>query len=90
MNGAIVITENISGKIISLVGGYNNINSVFNRATQAKRQAGSLFKILRPIQGSIFQIFKYSPIQGTLSGLFTPALFTPALTPPPPQKKNAI
>ncbi len=44
INGAIVVIENISGKILALVGGYDYKQSKFNRVIQAKRQPGSAFK----------------------------------------------
>ena len=44
VNGAIVVIENRSGKILSLVGGYDFRQSNFNRVTQAYRQPGSAFK----------------------------------------------
>jgi len=42
VNGAIVVANPHSGKILAMVGGYGE--SQFNRATQAKRQPGSAFK----------------------------------------------
>jgi penicillin-binding protein 1A len=44
INGAIVVIENISGKILALAGGYDYKQSKFNRVIQAKRQPGSAFK----------------------------------------------
>ena len=44
INGAIIVIENISGKILSIVGGYDYAYSKFNRAIQAYRQPGSIFK----------------------------------------------
>ncbi|PAU99467.1 penicillin-binding protein [Helicobacter sp. TUL] len=44
LNGAMVVTESQSGKILALVGGVDYKKSVFNRATQAKRQFGSSIK----------------------------------------------
>lgn len=44
LNGAIVVTENHTGKILALVGGIDHTQSAFNRATQAKRQFGSAIK----------------------------------------------
>lgn len=44
LNGAIVVTENATGKILALVGGIDHSKSAFNRATQAKRQFGSAIK----------------------------------------------
>ena len=42
--GALVAIENRTGRILAMVGGYNFERSKFNRATQAYRQLGSLFK----------------------------------------------
>lgn len=44
LNGAMIVTESQSGKILALVGGVDYKKSVFNRATQAKRQFGSSIK----------------------------------------------
>ncbi|WP_156471820.1 penicillin-binding protein 1A [Helicobacter himalayensis] len=44
LNGAIVVTESDTGKILALVGGVDYKKSSFNRATQAKRQFGSSIK----------------------------------------------
>lgn len=44
LNGAMVVTESKSGKILALVGGIDHAQSSFNRATQAKRQFGSSIK----------------------------------------------
>ncbi|MCI6217909.1 MAG: PBP1A family penicillin-binding protein [Helicobacter sp.] len=44
LNGAIVITESQTGKILALVGGVDYKRSPFNRATQTKRQFGSSIK----------------------------------------------
>ena len=44
LNGAGVVLESGTGKILALVGGYDYKASVFNRATQSKRQPGSSFK----------------------------------------------
>ena len=44
LNGAMIVTESKSGKILALVGGVNHSKSSFNRATQAKRQFGSSIK----------------------------------------------
>ncbi|WP_027327347.1 penicillin-binding protein 1A [Helicobacter pametensis] len=44
LNGAMVVTENHTGKILALVGGVDHSKSPFNRATQAKRQFGSAIK----------------------------------------------
>ena len=42
--GALVYLENRTGKVRVIMGGKNYRDSVFNRATQAKRQPGSSFK----------------------------------------------
>ena len=44
VNGAIVVVEPTSGRVLALVGGYSYSLSKFNRATQAMRQPGSAFK----------------------------------------------
>ncbi len=43
--GAIVTLDSETGEILALVGGVNYNQSQFNRATQAKRQPGSTFKV---------------------------------------------
>ncbi|MDE5603918.1 MAG: PBP1A family penicillin-binding protein, partial [Helicobacter sp.] len=44
LNGAFVVLENQSGKILALVGGVDYKKSNFNRATQSSRQIGSSVK----------------------------------------------
>ena len=44
VNGALVVVEPNTGRVLALVGGYSFSLSSFNRATQAKRQPGSTFK----------------------------------------------
>ena len=44
VEGAIVVLDPHTGRMLSLVGGYDYRISEFNRATQARRQAGSAFK----------------------------------------------
>ena len=44
VNGAIVVMDTVSGKVLALVGGYDYNLNKFNRATQALRQSGSAFK----------------------------------------------
>ena len=43
-NGAIIVIDPHSGKVLALTGGFSFKISEFNRATQAKRQPGSAFK----------------------------------------------
>jgi len=43
-NGAIVVMDPFTGRVLSLVGGFSYSLSEFNRATQAQRQPGSAFK----------------------------------------------
>jgi penicillin-binding protein 1A len=44
LNGAIISMESSTGKILAMVGGVDYNSSVFNRAFQSKRQAGSSIK----------------------------------------------
>lgn len=44
VNGAFVVVEPNTGRVLALVGGYSFSLSSFNRATQARRQPGSTFK----------------------------------------------
>ncbi len=44
VNGALVVVEPNTGRVLALVGGYSFSLSKFNRATQASRQPGSAFK----------------------------------------------
>ena len=44
LQGSLVAIDPVSGDILALVGGRNYRESPFNRATQARRQAGSAFK----------------------------------------------
>ncbi len=44
IQGAIVMIENRTGAVLALVGGRDADESRFNRATQARRQVGSIFK----------------------------------------------
>ena len=44
VNGAILIMDPYTGRVLALSGGFSFKNSEFNRATQALRQPGSAFK----------------------------------------------
>ena len=44
VNGAIIVMDPFTGRVLSLVGGFSYNLSEFNRATQAFRQPGSAFK----------------------------------------------
>ena len=44
--GALVALDPTNGEVLTMVGGRNYLESQFNRATQAKRQPGSVFKPL--------------------------------------------
>ena len=44
VNGAIVIMDPYTGRVMAMAGGFSYRLSEFNRATQAKRQPGSAFK----------------------------------------------
>ena len=44
IEGALLAIDNRTGQIRAMVGGFSFARSKFNRATQAKRQVGSLFK----------------------------------------------
>ena len=44
INGAIVVMDPYTGRVLAMAGGFSYRLSEFNRATQAKRQPGSAFK----------------------------------------------
>tara|TARA_B100001540_G_scaffold277832_1_gene265558 strand:- start:1307 stop:3643 length:2337 start_codon:yes stop_codon:yes gene_type:complete len=44
VNGAIIVMDPYTGRVLALSGGFSFKNSEFNRATQALRQPGSAFK----------------------------------------------
>jgi penicillin-binding protein 1A len=44
VEGALLMVDNRTGQIRAMVGGFSFARSKFNRATQARRQVGSLFK----------------------------------------------
>jgi penicillin-binding protein 1A len=67
-DGAIFVMQPASGKVLSMVGGYNYESSKFDRATQAKRQVGSTIKTfvyLAALESSIEPntIFEDEPIE---------------------------
>ena len=44
VEGAVLVLDNRTGQVLTMVGGYSFDRSKFNRATQANRQVGSAFK----------------------------------------------
>jgi penicillin-binding protein 1A len=60
VEGAIVAIDPTDRTVVALVGGYDFNRSVFNRATQAKRQPGSSFKPF--IYGAALESEKYTTI----------------------------
>ena len=44
INGAVVVMDPHTGRVLAMMGGFNYGDSQFNRAIQAKRQPGSAFK----------------------------------------------
>jgi penicillin-binding protein 1A len=46
IEGAIVAIDNETGQILAMTGGFDFARSEFNRATQARRQVGALFKTI--------------------------------------------
>ncbi|MFO1130175.1 MAG: PBP1A family penicillin-binding protein [Rickettsiales bacterium] len=44
LNGGLVVMDYETGRVFAIIGGYSYNDSKFNRATQAKRQIGSLVK----------------------------------------------
>ncbi len=59
IEGALVLIDPHSGKVLSMIGGYSYQRSQFNRVTQSLRQPGSAFKpivYLAAVDG-----FKYTP-----------------------------
>jgi penicillin-binding protein 1A len=59
LEGALVAIDNRTGQVRAMVGGFSFVRSKFNRATQAKRQVGSLFK---PILYSAALDRGYTPV----------------------------
>ncbi len=82
-NGCIVVLQPQTGYILALVGGKNYIKSQFNRATQAKRQVGSILKpmvYLSAIQSrkyTTMSLIENTPLSLTVKGkLWQPRNFT--------------
>jgi len=44
VQGAMVIMDPVTGRVLAMIGGFSYLQSEFNRATQAYRQPGSAFK----------------------------------------------
>ncbi|MBX7489945.1 PBP1A family penicillin-binding protein [Helicobacter turcicus] len=68
LNGAFVVLENKSGKILALVGGVDYEKSNFSRATQSKRQIGSSVKpflYLSAINSGVMQNYQIPDIART-------------------------
>lgn len=68
VNGAMMIVENETGRVLASQGGYDFNSSKFDRTTQAQRQPGSLFKsfvYLAALESGIEpnQIFEDEPIE---------------------------
>ena len=59
IEGAVVLLDPHSGKIVALVGGYSYRRSKFNRATQSYRQPGSAFKPV--VYLTAIDQFRYTP-----------------------------
>lgn len=59
IEGALVLLDPHSGKVVSMVGGYGYQRSQFNRVTQSLRQPGSAFKPL--VYLAAVDGFKYTP-----------------------------
>ncbi|EEO25934.1 penicillin-binding protein 1A [Helicobacter winghamensis] len=68
LNGAFVVLENKTGKILALVGGVDYAKSNFSRATQSKRQIGSSVKpflYLSAINSGVAQNYQIPDIART-------------------------
>lgn len=59
IEGAVVLLNPNSGRVVAIVGGYDYSRSNFNRATQSLRQPGSAFKPI--VYLSAVDGFRYSP-----------------------------
>ena len=72
LQGSLVAMDPSTGDVLALVGGHDFRSSSFNRATQARRQAGSAFK---PI------VFAAALERGFAPGTLLKELDTPIITP---------
>lgn len=66
VNGAIVVMEPQSGRVLAMVGGYSFSLSNFNRATQAMRQPGSSFKPF--VYATALETGKFTPASIVVDG----------------------
>jgi penicillin-binding protein 1A len=72
-NGALMAMRPASGRVVAMVGGYDYLASQFDRATQAKRQIGSLVKVfvyLTALENNVepSTIFPDEPIEVPIAG----------------------
>ncbi len=65
VQGALVVTENSTGAVKAMVGGYDFEESKFNRARQAERQVGSSFKVYVYAQALLDGVSPFDTIEDT-------------------------
>ena len=82
LEGALVAIDNRSGEIRAMVGGFSFDRSKFNRATQARRQLGSIFK---PIVYTTAIDRGFTPVSVFID---EPVSFEPGPNQPPYQPMN--
>jgi penicillin-binding protein 1A len=82
VEGALLAIDNRTGQIRAMVGGYSFARSKFNRATQARRQVGSLFK---PIVYTTAIDRGFTPVSVFIDA---PASFDAGAGQPPYQPQN--